>query len=261
MAWSPPARALITGATAGIGRAAAERFARAGIEVGILGDRLPEVEQAVAAIRSSGGQAFPVHVNLLRREEVEGLIDRLEAEGRPLDVLVNNAGIGLQADLLDTREEDLRRLFEVNFFATFMLSRDAFRHMAARRQGHIINVSSASGRRSLPGMAVYASTKAAMHSFSQALRVEARPCGVHVSEILPMSVRTRFFQDATNRASHAYEPGWKVLTPEAVAERIFRLLRHPAPEVYTSTLARLVLGLDALMPQILDAAIGSRRRK
>ena len=260
MPWSPPARALVTGATAGIGRAVAERFARAGIEVGILGERSAEVEETVAAIEEWGGKAFPVHANLLRREDVDGLIDRLEAEGKALDVLVNNAGIGLQADILDTREEDLRRLFEVNLFAAFLLSRDALRHMSARRSGHIVNVSSASGRRSLPGMSVYAATKAAMHSFSQALRVEAHPFGVHVSEILPMSVRTRFFQEATNRAGHAYEPGWRVLTAEALAEKIYHTLRHPAPEVYTSTLARMVLGLDALTPKLLDAAIRSRRK-
>jgi short-subunit dehydrogenase len=259
MTWRPPERALITGATAGIGRAVAERFARAGIEVGILGERPAEVEETVASIREWSGRAFPVHANLLHREEVEGLIDRLEAEGRPLDVLVNNAGIGLQADVLDTREEDLLRLFEVNFFAAFLLSRDALRHMAVRRSGHILNVSSASARRSLPGMSVYASTKAALHSFSQALRVEAHPFGVHVSEILPMSVRTRFFQEATNRAAHAYEPGWKLLTPESLAETIYRALRRPAPEVYTSTLARIILGLDAWNPKLLDAAIRSRR--
>lgn len=256
-----PERALITGATAGIGRATAELLASKGVEVGILAERPAEVEETVAAIRQAGGAAVPVHANLTRREDVVGLIDRLEAEGFAVDALVNNAGIGLQADILETREEDLRRLFEVNYFAAFILSRDALRHMTRRGHGHILNVSSASARRSLPGMSVYASTKAAMHSFSQALRIEAAGTGVYVSEFLPMSVRTRFFDNATNRADKPYAPGWKAHTPEEIAGQILAALRHPVPEVYSSTLSRLALAFDALFPRLSDALILSRRKK
>lgn len=256
-----PDRALITGATAGIGRATAELLASKGVEVGILAERPAEVDETVAAIHHAGGVAVPVYADLTRRSDVEGLIDRLEAEGFAVDALVNNAGIGLQADILDTQEEDLRRLFEVNYFAAFSLSRDALRHMARRGRGHIVNISSASARRSLPGMSVYASTKAAMHSFSQALRIEAAASGVHVSELLPMSVRTRFFESATNRARKPYAPGWKAHTPEEIAGQVLRALRHPAPEIYSSTLSHLVLGLDTLFPALSDAILLSRRKK
>jgi short-subunit dehydrogenase len=256
-----PERALITGATAGIGRATAELLAGKGVTVGILAERPAEVDETVAAIRHAGGSAVPVYADLTRREDVAGLIDRLEAEGFAVDALVNNAGIGLQADILDTREEDLRRLFEVNYFAAFLLSRDALRHMARRGHGHLVNVSSASARRSLPGMSVYASTKAALHSFSQALRIEAAGTGVYVTELLPMSVRTRFFQSATNRADKPYAPGWKAHTPEEIAGQILRALRHPVPEVYSSTLSRLALSFDALFPSLSDALILSRRKK
>lgn len=259
MTGSTPVRALVTGATAGIGRATAELFARHGIEVGVLSNIAPEIAETVAAIRDAGGRAFPVFADLSRPGAVTGLVARLEAEGGPLDVLVNNAGIGLQADVLDTEEEDLRRLFEVNLFSAFLLSRDALRGMAERGRGHIVNVSSASARRALPGMAVYASTKAAMHALSQALRVEARAAGVRVTEILPMSVRTRFFQDAVNRDARPYAPGGWTVSSEVVAERILRALRHPAAEVYTSTLSRLVLGLDGLCPSVLDAVLAARR--
>jgi short-subunit dehydrogenase len=260
MAPPRPSRALITGASSGIGRATAHVFAAHGIEVGILSNLQPEVDETVEAIRSLGGRAFPVYADLSQREHVTGLVDRLENEGRALDVLVNNAGIGLQADALDTQEEDLRRLFEVNYFAAVLLGRDCLRWMAKRRRGHIINVSSASARRALPGLAVYASTKAAMHAFSQALRVEAKGYGVAVTEILPMSVRTRFFDEATNRANRPYMPGWRTHSPEEIAEAIWRAVRRPVPEVYSSTMARLVLALDAISPGILDALILARRK-
>jgi short-subunit dehydrogenase len=260
MSAGEPARALVTGATTGIGRATALLFAREGIEVGVLGYLRVEVEETVAAIAAEGGRAFPVHADLADRSQVEGLIDRLEGEGRALDILVNNAGIGLQADVLETREEDLRRLFEVNYFAAFLLCRDALRHMAARGRGHILNVSSASARRALPGLSVYASTKAAMHALSQALRIEASDSGVHVTELLPMSVRTPFFRAATNRAGKPYAPGGPVTTPESVAAQILRAVRHPVPEIYTSALSRLALGLDGLFPGLTDRALLARRR-
>jgi short-subunit dehydrogenase len=262
MPYSPPRRALITGATTGIGRATAELFASSGYEVGVLGYLAAEVDETVTALQSAGGAARGFCVDLSAPDQVKGLIDRLEDEGWTLNVLVNNAGVGLQADVLETRDEDLRRLFQVNFFAAYELSRDALRRMGERGQGAIIMVSSASARRSLPGLSVYGATKAAMHSFCQALRIEAREKGVSVTEMLPMSVRTPFFQAASNRSGHAYRPGGALMTtPEALARRILRAVEHPAPEVYTSTLARIAFALDGSFPKVLDYFVGRKRAR
>lgn len=255
-------RVLITGATSGIGLAAARLFAAEGYDVGVLSFLREEVWETVAALTEAGGRAFPVCADLSQPGEAVRVIELLENEGRPLDILVNNAGIGLQADVLETREEDLRRLFEVNFFSAYLLSREALRHMAPRGRGHIVNVSSASARRSLPGLSVYAATKAALHSASQALRLEAREFNVHVTEVLPISVRTPFFEAATNRAGKPYRPGGKTQTPEEVAGRILWAVRYPAPEVYTSTLSRLALAIGDLSPKLADFLIrrtGKRR--
>jgi short-subunit dehydrogenase len=256
-----PQRAVITGATSGIGRATAELFARHGIEVGVLAEIPAHLKETVETIRRAGGRAFPVHADLSDPEQVEGVIPRIEREFGPVDLLVNNAGLGLQADVPEATDADLRLLFEINYFAAFFLSRDAFRLMSERGRGQIINVSSASARRALPGLSVYASSKAAMHAFSQALRIEARRKGVFVTEILPMSVKTPFFKNARNRSKRPYAVGSFSITPERLAERILWAVRHPVPELYSSSLSRFVLGLDGMFPKILDRVLaGSRAR-
>lgn len=261
MASPPPKRALITGATSGIGLATAKLLARDGMEIGVLAEDPLQVEETVHALRWAGGKAFPADADLSRREQVAGLIDRLESRSGPVDILVNSAGIGLQADVAETSEADLRLLFEVNFLAMALLSRDAFRRMAERGGGHIINVSSAGARRALPGLGIYAATKAAMHAFSQALRVEGKAAGVHVTEILPMSVRTPFFRNARNHAARPYEAGFWSTSPERVAACILRAIRHPVPEVYTSLLSRFALSVDAMNPRWLDAVLAALHQR
>jgi short-subunit dehydrogenase len=255
-----PMRAVITGGTSGIGLATAELFARKGVEVGVLSENFDHIERAVRTIRNEGGRAFPLHVDLSVPDQAREVMSKIESEHGPVDLLINNAGIGLQADIPEVTERDLRLLFEVNFIAMALLSRDAFRLMAERGYGQIVNVSSAAARRTLPGLSVYGSTKAAMHAFTQALRVEGRRAGIRVTEILPMSVRTPFFENAHNRSERSYAVGSFSTTPERLAQKIYDATRKPVPEVYTSGLARIVLGLDACFPKIMDAILTRRLR-
>ncbi len=220
-------RAVVTGAAAGIGRATALALAAEGVTVEALDRDDAGLEAVAAAIAATGGQARSWIVDLGRWDEVEPLLGRVEQDAGPIDLLVNVAGIGLQASVLQMTPDDLRRLFEVNFFAAAALCREALRAMSGRQRGHIINISSAAARRGLPGLGGYAATKAAFHTFTQALRLEARPCGVAVTEVLPISVRTGFFEAATNRAARPYTAAGWLQTPEYLARRIVACARHP----------------------------------
>jgi short-subunit dehydrogenase len=258
-------RALVTGAAAGIGRATAIALARAGVVIEAV-DRdatgldsvaleIAGLHAATPAAAADGGdspRAGRWVIDLSRAEEVEDLVARIEEEAGPIDLLVNVAGIGLQASVLQMTEAELRRLFEIDFFATVSLCRQALRVMAPRRRGQIINVSSASARRGLPGMSGYAAAKSAVHGFTQALRLEGRRHGVAVTEVLPISVRTGFFQAAENRSARPYRPGGFIQTPEYVAEIIVRCARRPVAERLTAPILRPAFALDALLPNLVE---------
>src|SRR5579884_1127216 len=240
-------RVLITGASSGIGAEAARHFAQAGAQVVLLSEREEELNAVAYSIQRAGGQAAALVVDLSHPEQVEGLISHVEQQVGPVDILINNAGVGLGATVLETKPADLRFLFEVNFFALAELCRQALAAMAPRGRGHIINVSSAASVVGGPTISTYAATKGAIHAFTQSLRIEASACGVSVSEVLPISVKTGFFESVKGKK---YRPGGIVLSSESVARSIVRCAAsaRPAPEVLPYGLIRIVFVLNALMP-------------
>lgn len=243
-------RALVTGASSGIGEATARAFAATGATVVLVSEQEKALLSVARSICAQGGQATSIVADFCHQEQVVGLIERIEQQVGPLDIVVNNAGVGLGASVLQTKPRDIRFLFEINFFALAELSRQALAAMAERRKGRIINVSSAAGVFGSPNISAYSATKGAVHTFTQALRMEALEYGVQVSEVLPISVRTPFFDTARGEK---YRPHGHVQTAETVARAIVRtaLSRHPRAEVLPYPPLRAVFVLNALWPDLL----------
>lgn len=241
---------LVTGASSGIGEATARLMAASGVRVVLVSEQEAPLHAVADSIEAAGGKAFPLVADFARSDQVEGLVSRAEQLAGPLAVLVNNAGVGMRASVTEMRMEDLRLLFEINFFALTSLSRQALTKMAERRAGRIINVSSAMGQFGCADFSAYAATKGAVHAFTQALRVEAQMQGVHVSEIVPISVRTQFFDNVKGKA---YRPVGIVLTTETVANRIMRCAtsRRPPPEIWPYYGIRAVFILNAMLPGVM----------
>lgn len=234
----------ITGSSSGIGKSAAQYLARKGYGIVVCSEQ-PEANQEVCEnILSQGGQAVVIDLDLLNPDDVRTFFPRVEEKIGFCEVLVNNAGIGLHKTLEESSEEEFRRVFEVNFFALTSLCRQAIHYMKERGRGHIINISSASARRSLAHMSCYGATKGAVHCFSQAVRSEVAPYGIAVTEILPISVRTDFFDRA------GYQPKGLVQTPETIAKLIERALRTREAELCSSQLTRLGFVLDVIAPNL-----------
>lgn len=243
------ANALVTGASSGIGLSTARRLAQRGHHVLMLSYDEPELQQASQDLV---GQATPVLCDLSQPDQVDGLFARLEGLYGPIEILINNAGIGHHGEVTETSMETFRRVMEVNYFAPLNLCQQALTAMKERRRGHILNLTSASARRPLARMGAYGSSKAALHGLTQTMRLEAHPYQVRVSEVLPISVTTPFFERASNTSQRLYRPMGFRHSPDQVADMVMRCLDRNIGEYVTHTPTALGLALDALMPNFVS---------
>jgi NADP-dependent 3-hydroxy acid dehydrogenase YdfG len=172
--------AVITGASSGIGAAAARALAAAGMTV-VLGARRGEQLAALCDdIRAGGGRAEFLVTDMRDESQVEALIDSAVTHFGQLDALVNNAAMSTLRTVADGRSEEWRAIIETNLLGTLISCRAALRHMLPQRRGDILNVTSASAHEAWPYLAVYAASKAAVHTLSRGLRAEVAGSGVRV---------------------------------------------------------------------------------
>ncbi len=181
-----PARALVTGATGGLGRAIAQQLARDGLDVIVHGRDASRGQQAVAAIQQAGGNATFVAADL---SEAAG-VQELAAVAGGVDVLVNNAGFSWFGPTADLAPDTFDALFASNVRAPYFLVAAFAPGMAARGSGSIINISSMAGRIGLPAAAAYGATKGALESLTRAWAAEFSPHGVRVNAVAPGPVYT-----------------------------------------------------------------------
>lgn len=213
--------ALVTGATKGIGRGIAEALVRAGVNVCISARREAEIETAVGELSELGEAGVAGAVCDVRDcDEVKALIAHTVTEFGGIDILINNAGIGIFESVEKMSPEDFRAVLETNLFGVFYGCHEAIPIMKKRGGGYIINISSLAGTNAHPQMAAYNASKFGLNGFSEALMQEIRHDGIKVSYIMPGSVNTEFGGDETSEAK-----SWQ-LQPEDIARVVLDLLHH-----------------------------------
>jgi NADP-dependent 3-hydroxy acid dehydrogenase YdfG len=184
--------AVITGASAGIGKACAEAFAGEGAKLVLVARRKTRLDEMVKAIQDAGGQAVAVEGDA--REEQTAINAQkaaIEAFGR-VDILINNAGVGNYKNLVDTSADEYDEMMDSNVKSTFLFARHLVPNMIAQKSGTVIMISSMAGIYGFAGEAVYCATKFAQVGFAQALDKELRPHGIKVGVICPGGVKTEF---------------------------------------------------------------------
>ncbi len=247
--------AVITGASSGIGRAAALACAREGMRVVLGARRMDRLQEAVAAIQRAGGKARALQTDVTQPKDVKRLMDEAVSAFGRLDILVNNAGLGYFGRLESMPMEEIRHLFEVNVMGTIYGIQAAVPIMRSQRAGHIINISSVLGKRATPGSAIYSATKFAQVALSESLRLELADASIDVSVICPVSTTTEFFTVATARSPMRHDPAGPVYSAEQVAEVIVRCARRPRAEMMVYPPVRLMVVLNAVWPGLMDRAL------
>jgi 3-oxoacyl-[acyl-carrier protein] reductase len=213
--------AIVTGGTKGIGRAIAEALVRDGMSVCVSARDAGEIEQAVNELGDAGdGVVTGVVCDVRDYDAVRALFEHASAELGGVDVLVNNAGVGIFGRVEEMSPEDFRAVVETNLFGVFYCCREAIPLMKRRGGGYIINISSLAGANPHPEMSAYNASKFGLNGFSEALMQEVRQDGIKVSYVMPGSVNTAFGGDAPDESKN-----WQ-LQPADIARVVLDLLHH-----------------------------------
>lgn len=218
-------RALITGASTGIGRATALVFARAGFDVVLVSrstDKLQKLTDEIGAISSVKAQSFSMDLGLIDQVKSK-IVDILETCG-PVDVLVNNAGMGYTGELNQMPLTDWCQIINLNVTSVFQCIQAVLPSMRERSSGMIINVASIAARQAFPEWGAYGVSKAAVVALSKAISVEERSHGIRVVTILPGAVNTPLWDTDTVQADFDRSG---MLTPDLVANAILQTALLP----------------------------------
>lgn len=254
---------VITGASAGIGKALAEMLAGRGARLVLAARR----EDRLAALNASlGGGHLTVVTDVAKQEDCQRLIAVAVERFDRIDTLVLNAGYGYYRLVADTSPDDVRKIFATNVYGTIDCIAAAMPHLLKQElrdgyRGQVMIVSSAAARRSPPYLGVYGATKAAQLSIAEAMRVELRPKHIAVTSVHPIMTSTEFGQVAEAGGDVRIPRSRVSQTVEQVAGAMVTAIARPRAEVWPHRVSRWGLGFATLVPGLADWALNRYRRR
>jgi short-subunit dehydrogenase len=237
---------LITGASQGIGAACAREFRNRGARLSLTArseDKLKEIAGADAVVT-----AGDLTNTAVRSLVVERTIERFGA----IDILINNAGIGLYAPAWKAPFDEAHAMFELNFFAPLAMTQLVGPHMRERRSGMIVNIGSIAGKVTLPWFTLYSATKFALGALTEGLRMELAGDGIRTMVVCPGYVKTDFQSHAL--VGRPPDRLWKIaITPEQCAKAVARGVERDARTVVTPAIGWALIAMQRLFPALVEA--------
>lgn len=247
-------RAIITGASSGIGRTLALALAVRGARLGLLARRREELDRLAEEIREAGSEAFVATADVAVREEAEAAAAELAAQLGGVDLLVNNAGYGHHRRFLDWDVEDMERMMRVNYLGALYTTKALLPAMVARGAGTLVFVASVAGKIAPPDESAYAASKFAMVGLAESISLELEEHGIHVLTVCPGAIRTPFFDAEALERMPAVAKKSMVPVEDLVAS-IVKALERGSHEVTYPQFIRAGYVVRALAPSFMRSQV------
>ena len=253
-----PRIVVVTGASAGVGRAGALAFARRSAHVALLARDPAALDDTAAQVRACGVRALPIALDVSDADAVEAAAARVEAELGPIDVWINNAMLTVFGPMASLTPKEFARVTDVTYLGYVWGTMAALKRMSARNRGCIVQVGSALAYRAIPLQSAYCGAKHAIRGFTDALRCELLHdhSRVHLTMVQMPALNTPQFDWAENRMPHAPQPVAPVFQPEVAARAIVWAATHRRREVYVGISTVKAIVANQVVPGWLDRYLG-----
>ncbi|KIG14513.1 Dehydrogenase [Enhygromyxa salina] len=245
---------VITGASAGIGRALARRFAREGASIGLLARGGLKLTATVEEVEELGGRALAIEVDVADPEAVEAAATQIEEELGPIDIWINNAGVAVAGRIMDMSPDEIRRVSDVTYHGAAWGTRAALARMSERGRGTIVQIGSGTAYQAVPMLTSYSAAKHALRGFTNGLRAELLHDGtdVHLTMVHPSAINTPFYTWARNLLPYRPVPLRPVYQPELAADIIYWAAHARRRDVYLGWATVGAIFVDQLAPGLAD---------
>lgn len=245
---------VVTGASAGVGRAIVREFARHGASLGLLARGREGLEEARREVEQEGGQACAIPTDISDPTQVDHAAEQVELELGPIDIWINNAMVSVLSPAKDMTADEFRRVTEVTYLGYVHGTLAALRHMLPRDRGLIIQIGSALAYRAIPLQSAYCGAKHAIQGFTESLRSELIHDGSHVqvSTVHLPAVNTPQFSWIKSRMPRHPQPVPPIYQPEVIARAVWAVAQHPRREFWAGLPTVTAIIGDKVMPGPLD---------
>jgi short-subunit dehydrogenase len=245
---------VITGASAGVGRATARVFGRRGASVALIARGTDGLEAAAEEVHAAGGRASVIVCDVSDADAVEQAAEQAETDLGPIAVWVNNAMVSVFSPVAELTADEVRRVTEVTYLGYVHGTLAALARMRSRDEGTIVQVSSALAHRSIPLQAAYCGAKHAIKGFSESLRCELLHdrSGVHVTRVDLPALNTPQFDWVRNRLPGRSRPAGRIYQPELAADAIAWAADHAPRELHVGVTTAAVLAANRVAPSLVD---------
>jgi short-subunit dehydrogenase len=260
---------IVTGGSRGLGYELASRFSTAGAKVTIAARNPDVLAQAATKLRESGADILTVPTDVTVQAQVDEMVRQtLDRYGR-IDALINNAGQSTRGKILETTAEQFAELLTLNFLGLVRCTRAAVPHLLPS-QGHVVNIGSLSSKTASPYMGAYPASKFPVAAYSQQLRLELGPQGLHVLLVCPGPIKhpdaaTRYQRAAEGLPDGAQGPGGgaslSLISPEKLSKKIMKYCERRKPELVVPRKAKWLFAISALWPGIGDWLVRKKTEK